>query len=115
MICRWCKGTGKECGCGLGYCAHCQKGIVTDPPFGPEPDSQDLNILKPQDFDVIIDYSIRDIPAQIDYVSIHMVGTQLLSDYELTSLKKYWDDDFRDETLGDVLNRAAWLVSQRIK
>lgn len=32
--CNWCKGTGEECGCGEGYCVHCNKGAVPDWPFG---------------------------------------------------------------------------------
>ena len=36
MRCRWCSGTGGECGCGYGRCAHCGgSGETADPPFGP--------------------------------------------------------------------------------
>ena len=35
MKCRWCAGTGGECGCGEGKCTHCSaSGEVADPPFG---------------------------------------------------------------------------------
>ena len=35
MKCRWCAGTGEECGCGEGHCAHCDgSGETTTPPFG---------------------------------------------------------------------------------
>lgn len=112
MICSWCKGLNKECGCGLGYCAHCDNGKTADPPFGPAMDSEELQILTSQDFDVIIDGQRRDVHAQIDYVSIHLTGKQLLTKQQLRQLKTYWDDLYREETLGDVLNRAAWMVHQ---
>lgn len=35
MKCKWCKGTGGECGCGSGSCEHCEgTGEQTDPPYG---------------------------------------------------------------------------------
>lgn len=113
MKCAWCKGTGKECGCGLGYCAHCKNGETSDPPFGPPQNDPSLNIITPKEFDVIIDYQIRDIPEQIEFISIFLTGEQLLTADEIQALKNYWDDDYRDETLGETLNRAAWLVAQR--
>ena len=115
MICHWCKGTYKECGCGLGHCAHCNNGETADPPFGPAPDSHELDILSKANFEEIIEFGERDIHEQIEFVSIHLEGKQLLTVDELDALKSYWDNDYRDETLGDVLNRAAWLVKQKLK
>jgi len=114
MLCRYCAGTYEECGCGFGYCAHCNDGVITDPPFGPPLGSEELNILTPKDFDVIINYKLRGIPEQIEYVSIHLTGKQLLNYVEIGALQNYWGSDYMDETLGDVLNRAAWLVKQKI-
>lgn len=70
MLCKWCKGTGEECGCGEGKCAHCLNGQVTDPPYGQE----------------------------LRYV---------LSEEEVSAFAKYWCDFYRDETLGDFIQRVA--------
>lgn len=50
--CRWCAGTGEECGCGTGRCDHCQgTGQMADPPFGPL-----RNVLPDEDVDVLANY-----------------------------------------------------------
>jgi len=115
MKCIWCNGTSEECGCGLGYCAHCKNGETSDPPFGPHERSPELDILTADDFDKISFGNGLDAHEAIDAVSFHLVGRQVLSVEELQQLKDFWDDDYRDETIGNVLNRAAWLVKEKTK
>lgn len=116
MICHWCNGTAAECGCGYGYCAHCNNGEITDPPFGPKPNSPELEqMLSDEDLKELGKIAQDSIINRLSAVSIYLAGDQLLSERELSSIWEYWDDDFRDETLGDVCRRVAWLVKQKIK
>ena len=116
MICKWCNGTGEECGCGLGYCAHCNNGVTTNPPYGPITLDycEELNILTDKDFEEMNLGRVSAISC-IELVSIQLVGKQILSEEELQTFRDYWCDDARDETLGRFLNRVAWLVKQKMK
>lgn len=118
MKCVWCKGTFKECGCGFGHCAHCKNGEVTDPPYGP------LVIMRKTDFykdipakffDDICDFKVRTCLEQIEFTSIYCFGSQLLSDKELQNFKKYWEEEFRDESIGEVLARIVYYICDKNK
>ncbi len=116
MKCNWCNGTYEECGCGFGHCVHCLNGQVTEPPFGPLDycrNCDDLNILSNDDFNTIIDETKRDIYQQFAYVPEHLGFPSTLTDNELALFNSYWDSPHRNETLGDVLNRVAWLVKEK--
>lgn len=110
MICKWCNGTNEECGCGYGYCAHCDNGEVTNPPFGPYPIP---DILTQNERDKIWEIADNDCHKVIENVSIVIAGKQILSDDELKQALDYWDNPYRDETIGEVTNRVAWLVNQK--
>lgn len=116
MKCKWCNGTYKECGCGEGHCAHCNHGVITDPPFGPitQEYCKELDTLSREDFDNLGLFNPYDINECIDMVSPYLVGKQVLSEEELHQFKDYWDDFYRDENAGQVLNRVAWLVKQKL-
>lgn len=117
MICPSCKGSNEECGCGTGKCDHCNNGVITDPPFGPLNTRycEELEILSSEDFAIIINYDIRCIHEQIAFIPEYMGQKNILTQDEIKTFQKYWDDPYRDETLGNVLNRVAWLVNDRIK
>lgn len=113
MKCKWCAGTAKECGCGYGYCAHCINGETTDPPFGPmESSSKELEILTDYDFDKM-DIGRKSAIDSILEVSLYLKGRQVLSEQEIKVIKDYWEDSARDENLGEVMQRVAWLVNQK--
>lgn len=46
---------------------------------------------------------------------VGLIPTRNTKIKELQQLKDFWDDDYRDETIGNVLNRAAWLVKEKTK
>lgn len=72
MKCRWCNGTGGECGCGEGKCTHCGgSGAMVTPPFG--------------------------APAL----------RHVLSQDDVLELASYWSQQYRDETLGNFIQRVA--------
>mgnify|MGYP000507023168 CR=1 FL=1 len=53
MKCRWCKGSGGECGCGSGRCEHCNgTGVMTDPPF----EQASLQILSDAEVQAFAEY-----------------------------------------------------------
>ncbi len=115
MKCNWCNGTGIRSD---DICEHCLNGELTDPPFGPTlsfrdiPNSE-LDIFTNKDFDKIIDYTKRDIYQQIEYVSYYLLKYQILDSEEINKFKEYWDSPYRNENLGQFLNRVAWLVKQK--
>lgn len=115
MICSWCNGTNEECGCGTGKCDHCDNGVVTDPPFGPSElrYCEELDILTKSDFEIIIDYDLRNIYQQIEFIPVYLNKPDSLTKHEIDIFKSYWDNPFRDENLGQVLNRVAWLVKNK--
>ena len=110
MICRWCNGANIECGCGYGYCAHCNNGETANPPFGANGVPV---VLTNADRSAIWEISDNDCHKVIENVSIILVGKQLLSPEELTKFVEYWDNPYRDETIGEVTDRVAWLVNQK--
>jgi len=115
LICKWCAGTGEECGCGYGYCAHCDNGETTNPPFGPiDENSEELKILNDKDFDNL-NLGKRSALACLMDIPVYMTGQQVLSEKELDVINDYWCDFARDETIGVVMQRVAWLVNQKTK
>lgn len=127
LTCYHCDATSKACchaslglpcvdspDCQLNSCSYCQNGkiICEDPPYGPAlaDYSDDLLLLSNEDFNHIIDYDIRNIHQQIEYVPVYLNFPHSLSEEELNNFKKYWDSPHRSENLGEVLNRVAWLV-----
>jgi hypothetical protein len=117
MQCHWCKGTAEECGCGYGYCAHCAEGEVTDPPFGPERYLEFFDeILKPSDFEQCVDWSVpheQRMRAFSDAISKILRSDYRLNDDEVAMFEKYWEDQYRDETIGEVLQRVAMLIKAK--
>ena len=73
----------------------------------------ELDIFTDKDFDKIIDYTKRDIYQQIEYVSYYLLKYQILDSEEINKFKEYWDSPYRNENLGQFLNRVAWLVKQK--
>ena len=116
MICSWCNGTGKECGCKEGYCLHCNKGEVANPPFGPIVNSytEELDILSQEQMDTIIDNFKKTVHEQIAFIPVYMEQHGILSEQEIKSFQDYWDNPYRNENLGQVLNRVAWLIENKI-
>ncbi len=114
MICTWCNGTGKECGCGYGVCVHCNSGVVTTPPIGePIPMMEtEFYYTVPKDFlKKVVDFNVRTPNQIIEYVSIALYGEQRLTEDELKMMYNYWDSEFREESIGEVVVR----VMQHIK
>lgn len=117
MKCNWCDGTYEDCGCGVGHCDHCKNGEVTNPPFGPLSyvrDCPSLDILSSEDMENILNNKLN-IYEQFSSVPKYLGYPDSLSSDELSIFNKYWDNVYRDETLGDVLNRIAWLVKEKQK
>lgn len=109
MICHWCKGTYEECGCGEGYCSHCNHGVVTDPPFEPK---EYLNI----DYTTLLEEASAtacnfDIVKMCRKASEAYTGKMVLSDEDVAKFVGYWEDHYRDETIGEV----QWRIEQRVK
>ena len=113
MKCRWCKGTYEECGCGEGYCDHCNNGETTDPPYGPlvlMDKTKFCRTIPDQFFVDICDFYKRTCHEQIEYVSHYVFNEQLLTDEEIANFKAYWDDPYRDECIGEVLVRIVYYI-----
>jgi hypothetical protein len=116
MQCHWCKGTYEECGCGEGHCAHCDNGEVTNPPYGPKRylEGDDIIIY---DFDGLIDYNHPSwFNNACEKVSIKIAGKMVLNEKDIQIFSDYWNDQkYRDETIGDVLQRVAMFINDKIK
>ena len=115
MICSWCKGSGKECGCGNGYCMHCDNGETKNPPIGDPITMMDTDFyynLPRGFFESIVDFSVRDVHQTIEYVSIALYGEQRLTDDEIQKMKDYWDSPYREETIGEVIARIAKYIKR---
>ena len=113
MICPWCNGTYKECGCGVGHCDHCNHGVVTDPPYGPVRHLREEGdfILSREDFDSMNwTYDMKDMAQQICVI---LKSSFTFSEEEIKPFVDYWADSYRDETIGDVLQRIALYVKDK--
>lgn len=117
MQCKWCAGTYNECGCGYGHCAHCNGGTVTVPPFGPARYLQHEDwILTVEDFEHIINWEVdwkQRMRVFSDCISEKLGSAYRLTDAEVKMIDDYWNDAFRDETIGDVLQRVAMLIKSK--
>lgn len=115
MICRWCKGTGEECGCGEGYCTHCSgTGIITDPPFE-HPYGVELHKIKPLE-DSLVDKFAKDFcntneqdfnfEQFIQSIALSSCGEKIPSE-DVQIYIDYWGNPNRGETLGDYILQIA--------
>lgn len=110
MICKWCKGTCKECGCGEGYCAHCFGGETADPPYGPQrylnADDQVTNAI-----DGLFDFHNPDWFRNACFgICYRLAPGIVLEEDEFKLFKDYWDNPWRDETVGDTIQRVAMFI-----
>jgi hypothetical protein len=119
MECQWCKGTGGPCGCGSDYCEHCNNGIAADPPYGPLRylrGSDDVVITREQT--ALIDWVNQDYRERMRYIAdkvSEIFGTEIkLSDEEVDMFNQYWDNMYRDETIGDVMQRIAMMIKDKM-
>lgn len=123
MICRWCKGTGAECGCGEGHCAHCGgSGNVAAPPFG----TQLRNVLPAAEVSRLAEsWCSRDRQladdlawgALAEEIARSALGDhrelkngdayQVMAPGVVEAFFHYWMHPYRDETLGAVIQRMA--------
>lgn len=113
MICMWCKGTFEECGCGMGHCDHCDNGQVTNPPYGPQRYLEFDDIIL-EDTDGLIDFNLDNwVEVLCERVSKKIANEMILSEAEVKMFVDYWDERFRDETVGDVIQRIAMCVTDK--
>lgn len=123
MICRWCKGTGAECGCGEGRCAHCGgSGNVAVPPFG----TPLRNVLPAAEVSRLAErWCSRDrnfpenqawceLAAEVARAAVgdrrelkNGDSYQVLAPGVVDAFFHYWMQPCRDETLGEVIQRMA--------
>lgn len=115
MICNWCNGTYTECGCGVGHCDHCNHGVVTDPPYGPLRSLRQEGdfILSREDFDKIDWDSPIDISKMAQEVAVILESSFVFSAEEIQPFVDYWNDNYRNETIGDVLQRIALFIKDK--
>lgn len=126
MLCRWCKGTGEECGCGEGHCVHCGgSGKVASPPF----EAQLRNVLSSEqvsrlaerwcsrDQSVPMDVAWEKLTTDVaraavnDSRDLHNGDAyQVLKPSVVAAFSAYWEHPCRDETLGQVIQRIAQYV-----
>lgn len=106
MHCRWCNGTGDECGCGHGYCAHCcGEGAVADSPFNMP---QHLQMLHPRNVNEFAErFGSTSLPAFIQQVAEYASG-ESLSQQDTDVFVQYWGNPKRDCTLGEFINEIAY-------
>lgn len=120
--CRWCAGDGKECGCGYGYCAHCGgSGELPDPPFGmpPNPKVEDSIAITLKQLTEIVDWwfntkelvlESKDLVVEVDYV---LFDGQTLTVEEVETFAAYFDNQYRDETIGEFICMVADYIYKK--
>jgi len=134
--CRWCGGSGGECGCGRGFCDHCGgSGVTVDAPLGattettfpeevvrrlaeewcdrpriPTPDGESVwgaTWIREQS------RFIRQWEAEVLMFLSGGCWTPLLTEDEVRQFAMFWSEPYRDHTLGDYINCVANVVEQR--
>lgn len=105
MKCRWCGGTGGECGCGEGHCTHCDQGQVADHPFG---DGSKAKIA--DDVVRLICHHDRffaiPIEERIQRIA-QMAANITLTEGDVQKFATYFNDLHRDCTIGDFVLMVA--------
>ncbi len=109
-VCHVCGGTGEECGCGQGYCTHCNRtGFLAMAPF--ESDftfeyevDQELMKFWAGRFD---QYSARFNKTVLDFVQDCALASsgKFLPLEEATAFLDFWDNPSRNSTLGEFIER----------
>lgn len=111
MKCRSCGGGGGECGCGTGRCDHCQgTGVMADPPYG-APVLR--HVLQQTDEAELARYwcgraRLGDC-GQAKFVQLiaQRATGRALPAAAVHSFVAYWDDERRDDNLGEYIQRVA--------
>jgi len=110
MQCSFCKGTGEECGCGLGYCDHCNgSGKVCDYPFDGkkiDPDKMIKNKKLINELADVFDYeNMEELKSFVRMVALKSSG-KVLDEFDVNLLALYWESSTRVENLGQWIQRT---------
>lgn len=115
MICKWCKGTYKECGCGLGHCAHCFNGEAADPPYGPQRYLNEDDLVT-NDTTGIFNMQEPDwFRSGCFNICYRLAPEIVFEEDEFKLFRDYWDNPWRDETVGDTIQRVAMFILDKQK
>jgi hypothetical protein len=122
--CRWCGGTGGECGCGGGVCAHCGgSGRTVPTPFGTRPESilpykvvseiaNGWAVGKTDDWLESQRKFVRVVESCV-LVRLNSDARSVLDDDEVEVFVEFWENPYRDNTLGEFINLIANFVERK--
>lgn len=112
MSCSWCGDSGKECGCGLGHCAHCGgTGNVATPPFGDGTASKISEESVHYYAKAATDLRCIGTEGMILGVAYGAAKVQLPPE-DIHKFIVYWNNCYRDATLGEFIRQIAERAEQ---
>lgn len=78
-------------------------------PYGPPRYDDELFLLESCDFNILIDDS-KSIEEQFYSLQEYLGAVNILTSDEIQQIVNYWNQPHREENLGQVFNRLAWLI-----
>ena len=115
MKCNHCAGTFEDCGCGLGYCSHCNKGEVADWPFNI---TEDDLVIVDHAYDAMFDIfqSYKDLRTAIIKIGQSFMDVTL-SDADIDVLEAFYKNRYRNTNIGQfsaIVGYRAFQIAKQI-
>jgi len=114
MKCNYCAGTTEECGCDLGYCAHCDKGEVADWPFGIT--ENDLVAVSHAYHAIFEIFMVNPLRPAIKEIGRRFMNVEF-SENDVNTLEAFFEHRYRDVTVGtfsSIVGYRAYQIAKAI-